>query len=186
MTLRYGAAVTALLLLAGCDSLGSLAGNVTTRGQTTPQYRQSDYAAAGRNRDMWVVVAGSVAGSDSATLQQRVIAAMQRHAVINTRFTTAPQNHNRAYKTVILFNGPDTINGGELCKNPGQISAVANSPTLQLQAVFCRNDQFLTEVFGRAAGGNSLSNPNFDALINQTLTDLYTASRENQREEPGN
>ena len=184
MTLQYGVAVTALLL-AGCESMGGLMGNVSTHGQITTQYRQSDYPAAGRNRDMWVIVAGSVAGSDSAALQQRTIATMQRHAGISTRFTATPQNHNRAYKTVIVFNGPDNIQGSELCKNPGSTSAAATSPDLRLQAVFCRNDQFLTEVYGRAGGGNSLSNPNFDALIRQTMTDMYAASRDNQRDEPG-
>jgi hypothetical protein len=53
-----------------------------------------------------------------------------------------------------------------------------------MQAVFCRDDEYLSEVYSRVPGGNSLSNPNFEALIRQTMTELYTARREQQLNEP--
>lgn len=186
MKSRQWAAVAALLLLAGCDTMGGLMGNISTTSQTSNNYRSSAYAAAGTNRDMWVIVTGSVPGADANALQQQTLATMQRHAGITTRFTATPQTHRREYKTVIVFNGPGNIEASELCRNPGQQSATAVAGSeLRLQAVFCSNDQFLSEVYARAAGGNSLSNPNFDALIRQTMTDMYAASRESQKDEPG-
>lgn len=187
MNRRYGMIAATLLLVAGCDTLGSLGGGVTSVGQTASNYRPGDYSAAGNNRDMWVIVAGTVGGADASALQQKTIATMQRNAGIPTRFTATPQNHNRVYKTVLMFNGPDSLPGNELCRNPGaQSAAAAATSGLRLHAVFCRNDQFLTEVRSRAQGDNSLNNPNFDALIRQTMTDMYTASRDNQRDEPSN
>lgn len=181
-----GLAAAALAVLSGCDGAGGLSfmSNVSAVGQVSSNYRTSDYGAAGRNRDMWVVVVGSVPGADAATLQQRTLATMQRNAGIPTRFTATPRNYNREYKTVVVYNGPNNLQASAICRNPSQPAAVANTD-LRLQAVFCRNDEFLSEVYSRAPGGNSLSNPNFEALIRQTMTALYAASMEEQRPEPG-
>jgi hypothetical protein len=175
MRIRRLAAITLLSGLSAC-------GTVSTNGQVASNYRESDYSVAGHNRDMWVVVAGSVPGSDAATLQQQTLATMQRYAGIKTHFTATPRNHNREYKTVLLFNGPDNIQASELCRNSNPQVAPASGGDLRLQAVFCRNDQFLTEVHADARGGNSLSNPNFNALIRQTMTGIYAAAREEQRD----
>ena len=134
---------------------------------------------------MWVFVGGAVPGADTATLQQTTIATMQRSATMTTRFTATPQNARREYKTVIVFNGPSTIQASALCREPTQPIAPQTNTNLRLQAVFCRDDQFLTEVYGRAGGGNSLGNKNFEALIRQTMTDMYEAPREVQKDQPG-
>jgi hypothetical protein len=178
-------AAAALSALSGCDSVGGLPfmDNVSAVGQVSANYRESDYGAAGRGRDMWVVIVGSVPGADAATLQQQTLAALQRHAGIPTRFTATPQNHKREYKTVIVYNGPSNLQAGALCRNPSQPAAVANRE-LRMQAVFCRDDEYLSEVYSRVPGGNSLSNPNFEALVRQTMTELYTARREQQLNEP--
>jgi hypothetical protein len=182
-----GFAAAALALLSGCDGLSGLPfiDNVSAVGSVSSNYRMSDYGAAARNRDMWVVVTGSVPGAVAATLQQETLAAMQRNAGgIPTRFTATPQNYNREYKTVIVFNGPSNLQAAAICRNPTQQANVPNND-LRLQAVFCRSDEFLTEVYSRTPGGNSLSNPNFEALIRQTMTALYNASREDQRPDAG-
>lgn len=178
---------TALAALAGltaCDSLGGF-GAVSTNGQVASAYRENDYATAGSNRDMWVVVLGTVPGSDAAALQQKTIATMQQNAGIKTRFTTQPQNHKSEYKTVLLFNAADSVRSSDLCSNPGSQPAAQGSSDLRIHAVFCRYDQFLSEVYASARGGNSLSNPNFEQLIRQTMTDLYNANSPRQREEFG-
>lgn len=169
-------AIAALVGLGACDSLGEF-GAVSTYGQVAPNYHQSDYANAGTNRDSWVVVLGSVPGSDTATLQQQTIATMQRNAGIKTRFTATPQNYKSEYKTVLLFNGADNVRSNDLCKNPGaQPTRPVSTDVLRIHAVFCQHDQFLTELYASARGGNSLSNPNFEALIRQTMTGLYNAT----------
>jgi len=176
--------MTALLLVSGCETSGLLAG-VSTVGQVSANYRENMYPIAGLDRDMWVIVTGAVPGSDAPALQQQTLAAMQRHAGIKTNFTATPQNYRQEFKTVVVFNGLNQINGNELCRNPSQQrAAAAPGNELRLQAVFCRYDAFLTEVAGRVGGGNSLSNPNFDALIRQTMTEIYRAQREQQRNEP--
>lgn len=180
-----GWVAAAAVVLSGCDGLGGspFMDNASAVGQVSANYRESDYGAAARGRDMWVVILGSVPGADAATLQQQTLAALQRNAGIPTRFTASPQNHHREYKTVIVYNGPNNLQAGALCRNPSQPAAVANTG-LRLQAVFCRNDEYLSEVYSRAPGGNSLSNPNFEALVRQTMTELYTAPRERQLNEP--
>jgi len=185
MRLRQLAMITALTMVTSCNSVDGLMSNVSTVGQVSSSYRENAYPIAGLNRDMWVMVTGSVPGGDAAALQQQTLAAMQRHAGIKTHFTATPQNHSQEYKTVMLFNGSNTINGDELCRNPSPQSATAASGNeVRLQAVFCRYDRYLTEVTGRVGGGNSLSNPNFGALIRQTMTDMYAAPRVQQRNEP--
>lgn len=185
MALRHLAMITALAVVTGCDT-GLLAG-VSTVGQVSANYRENMYPIAGLDRDMWVIVAGSVPNSDAPALQRQTLATMQRHAGIKTRFTATPQNYSQEFKTVIVFNGPNPSNGGELCRNasqPGTNTTAAPESELRLQAVFCRYDAPLTEVVGRVGGGNSLGNPNFDALIRQTMTELYRAQRQQQRNEP--
>jgi hypothetical protein len=178
-------ALAALTGLSACDSLGGFSA-VTTNGQAAPGYRENDYANAGTNRDMWVVVLGAVPGSDAAALQQKTVATMQQNAGIKTRFTTQPQNYKSEYKTVLLFNGADSVRSNDLCANPGAQSATSPAATdLRVHAVFCRYDQFLTEVYASARGGNSLGNPNFEALIRQTMTGLYNANSDRQRPEIG-
>ena len=179
-------ALTALAGLTACDSLGGF-GAVTTNGAAAPSYRENDYSNAGSNRDMWVVVLGAVPGSDAAALQQKTIATMQQNAGIKTRFTTQPQNYKSEYKTVLLFNGQPSVRSSELCANPGAYSAAGPISTsdLRVHAVFCRYDQFLTEVYASARGGNSLGNPNFEQLIRQTMTGLYNANSDRQRPEMG-
>lgn len=184
MRLRPLAMMTVLLLVSGCETSRLLAG-VSTVGQVSANYRENMYPIAGLDRDMWVIVTGAVPGSDAPALQQQTLAAMQRHAGIKTHFTATPQNHRQEYKTVIVFNGPYTVNGDELCRNPRpQNATAAPGSELRLQAVFCRYDRYLTEVTGRAGGGNNLSNPNFNALIRQTMTEMYRAPRIQQRNEP--
>ena len=177
-------ALAALAGLTGCDSLGGF-GAVTTNGAVAPAYRENDYATAGSNRDMWVVVLGAVPGGDAAALQQKTIATMQQNAGIKTRFTTQPQNYKSEYKTVLLFNGADSVRSSDLCSNPGSQPSAQGSSDLRVHAVFCRYDQFLTEVYASARGGNSLGNPNFEQLIRQTMTGLYNATSDRQRPEIG-
>lgn len=183
LTVSVAAALTALT---ACDTMGGF-GAVSTTVQVAPNYRENDYSNAGGGRDMWVIAQGSVPGSDTAALQQRTIAAMQQSAGIKTRFTTQPQNYLPEYKTVLLFNGQPTVRSSELCANPGAYSAAGpmSASEVRVHAVFCRYDKFLTEVFGSARGGNSLSNPNFDALIRQTMIGLYNAPRDDSRQQPG-
>ena len=171
--------MTALAALVGLSACGSLAA-VSTYGSVAPNYHENDYATAGTNRDMWVVVVGSVPGSDAATLQQQTIATMQKNASIKTRFTTQPQNYKSEYKTVLLFNGADSVRSNDLCANPGSQKAGPASTDLRIHAVFCRYDQFLSETYASARGGNSLSNPNFEALIRQTMTGIYHAAAEDR------
>lgn len=186
MRLRHLAMISALIMVTSCNSIDGLMSNVSTVGQVSSNYRENAYPIAGLNRDMWVIVTGAVPGSDTPALQQQTLAAMQRHAGINTHFTATPQNHNQEYKTVMLFNGPGTVNGDALCRNPVPQSAAtpAQGNDLRLQAVFCRYDRYLTEVIGHAGGTNSLNNPNFNALIRQTMTEMYRAPRVQQRNEP--
>lgn len=178
-------AMAALAALTACDSVGGLISDVSTNVQTANTYRPIDYRLAAENRDMWVIVGGAVPGADAGALQQTTLAAMQRNATIATRFTAAPQNAHRAYKTVIIFNGPPTIQASALCREPNQPIPVVTNSELRIQAVFCRDDQFLSEVYSRAGGGNSLANRNFDSLIGQTMNALYEAPREEQRDPPG-
>lgn len=172
-------AAAALTALTACGTMGGF-GAVSTYGSVAPNYRENDYANAGSNRDMWVVVLGAVPGSDAAALQQKTVAAMQQNAGIKTRFTTQPQNYKSEYKTVLLFNGANSVRSNELCANPGSQPSAQVSGDLRIHAVFCRYDQFLTETYASARGGNNLSNPNFEALIRQTMTELYHATADDR------
>ena len=162
-----------------------LTAGVSTLGQTSPTYKSSQYPLAALNRDMWVIVTGAVPGGDTGALQQQTLTTMQRHAGIATRFTATPQNHRPEFKTVIVFNGSSRVAADALCRNPiAQAGSASSVSEIQVQAVFCRYDAFLSEVEGRVGGGNNLANPNFNALIRQTMTDLYLAPGEEKRNEP--
>lgn len=178
--LRQLAATTILATLCACENNN----DVTAVGEVTPSYRTSDYTLAGVGRDMWVIVLGMVPGADKTTLVAQTLSTMQQHASITTRFVTTPHDYNREYKTVMVFNGPDNLQANALCRTPHQIITSLPGDSLRLQAVFCRDDQSISEVHSEARGGNSLQNPNFSTLIRETMNSLYAAPQEGQQGPP--
>jgi hypothetical protein len=68
------------------------------------QFSTVRLTAAGTNRDMWVIVTGSVPGADAslaATDTRRHAAPCRHHGAFHDA-----TDHRREYKTVIVFNGP--------------------------------------------------------------------------------
>lgn len=181
----YALATSAVLALGACGLT-----NVTTVGLKTPEYRTSDSNYAMNGRDVFVVVQGSGYGTDQTTFRQAVLDNMQRvRGGMNTRFTATPKNnYNSDYKVVMLFNGPNTAQAGELCRQPTHYATVPATITdgeTRVFATFCRFDAPLTEVSGRASGISTVHDARFASLIQQTMTDLFPSSDERPLRDSG-
>jgi hypothetical protein len=172
-TASYALVTVTALMATACTG-------VSTVGQQYPPFRTAHINYALNGRDAFVIIQGGGYGVDQASFRQAVINNMQSaRGGLNTRFTTNPtNNYNSDYKVVMLFNGPATAQGDELCRQPDQYASLKPivGPETHVLAAFCRFDAPLTEVNGRAAGVTSVTDERFAALIRQTVGDLFPPS----------
>lgn len=171
-TSMWAMATAATLLLSACAPAG-----VSAVGQKYPLFKTNDNNYALHNRDLFVIVHGGGYGADAGSFRQAVLNTMQRYdGGLNTRFTATPQrNYNADYKVVMLFNGPNAAQGGELCGQPDKYAALqpVSGGVTHLLAAFCRFDAPLTEVTARATQVASVNDPRFASLIQQTMVELF-------------
>ena len=157
-------------LLAGCAS-----NQPRTVVEFWPLYRPAEAAHAGGGRDTYVVLRGLPLALDPAQFEQSVLRDMQgQNWGQRTNFTTKPVNYDPAYKVVMLFNGPP-VNGGELCRNPGDIPfRTGPQNELHILAAYCRYDAAMVTVQGwLKPEGAGVSQEGFSRLIRQVTRELF-------------
>lgn len=141
-----------------------------------PLYSPSEISRAGGGRDTYVVLRGAPFAMPPGQFEQLVLGNMQgQNAGRRTNFTTRPGNHDPAYKVVMLFNGPNTASGDDLCRNPGAVP-FRSGPQQQLHvlAVFCRYDAPRTKVDGwLGADASGVSPAGFNELVRQVTRELF-------------
>lgn len=146
-----------------------------TTSEVWPLYRPAEFARVSGGRDTFVVLQGNPFSMEPPQFEQLVLSNMQgQNWGPRTNFTTRPNNHDPAFKVVMLFNGPN-VNGGDLCRNPGALPfRTGPQPQLHVQAAFCRFDQWLTTAQGwLPSGGAGVSEQEFSGLVRQLTADLF-------------
>jgi len=122
------------------------------------------------------VLRGAPFAMPPAQFEQMVLANMQgQNAGPRTNFTTHPGDHDPAYKVVMLFNGPVTASGDDLCRNPGA-APFRSGPQQEMHvlAVFCRYDAPRTKVDGwLKADASGVSPDGFAKLVQQVTRELF-------------
>lgn len=151
-----------LSLLGGCDTLA-----VRSTGTPLPLYRAEDPAYVGQNRDFHIVVIedGATLGGHEP-LQAALIDGMQRNVRFATRFTAAPQNHNRDYRVVLMFNPAASVQSRDLCRLPlSPLPFAPASADSHLQGAFCRQGDVLTEADAYTSGIKTAGDSRFMAFM---------------------
>jgi hypothetical protein len=173
--LRIGTIVAAALGIAACTS-----GVRMTQQEISPSYKSGEFAYAGADRDMEVIVVGNPFSGDHAAFGKAVTDHMQgNHWGPPTRFTTTPGPSARdIYRVVMLFDPPKTLTGMRLCRDEA-----ASLPTesvggeIVVFAAFCRGSKSLTEIKGRIEAADGASDPFFGDLIAQVTNALFPPDR---------
>lgn len=173
--LRIETIMAAVFGIAACSSDVRL-----TQQEISPSYKSGEFAYAGADRDMKVVVVGNPFGGDQETFGRTVTGYMQgNHWGPRTNFTTAPGASARnSYRVVMLFDPPKTLVGMRLCRVEGSaLPTVRTGDEIILFAAFCRGNESMTEIKGRIAGATGPEDPVFGYLIGQVTNALFPPDR---------
>jgi hypothetical protein len=173
--LRIGTIMAAVLGITACSSDVRL-----TQQEISPSYKSGEFAYAGADRDMKVVVVGNPFGGDQEAFGRAVTGYMQgNHWGPRTNFTTAPGASARnIYRVIMLFDPPKTLVGMRLCRETA--SALPTERTGQkivVFAAFCRGNETMTEIKGRIREATGSEDPAFGDLIAQVTNALFPPDR---------
>lgn len=176
------AAAVALLMLPACSSVEQ-AGRIDY-ARLDSAYSRVDFAYAGSGRDMRTEIYGNpfpeVAQAD---FDEAVTSAMYgAHFGPATHFTTQPDNSARpAYRVRLLWNGPRSANGNNLCGDHDyQGGGKEPNGTARLIAAFCRSDRALSYLVGSVDGVTGPDDPKFVAFVRQATMRLFTPRDDRQ------
>lgn len=170
---RASAFCLSLLMLAGCDSL-----SVRAVGTQTTLYERNDLDYAGGGRELLVVVLddGATLGGHER-LQQAALAQMQDIIGARTSLSAAPQNYDKDFKAVLLFNPAPGIAAARLCRESGGFPFVTNAgDAMHVQGVFCRAGELLTETDVYTSGLPSTGTPRFRELMKAVTTGVFPSN----------
>lgn len=172
-----GANVILVSLLAAACTPG---GAILTHQYINPLYGAGQFAYAGAGRDLRVDVVGNPFDGDPAAFGRAVTDAMQgRHFGPATHFTTTPGGDARsAYRVVMLFDPPLSLNPMRLCDDPpSTLPTQAGQGRLFVFAAFCRGSKALTSVKGGIAGAAGPDDPAFRDLVGRVTHALFPPDR---------
>lgn len=172
--------LAALLMLAACAP-----GNVSlSHVHVDGVYGAGEFSYAGAGRDLRVDVAGNPFGGDQAAFGRKVTDSMQgRHWGPRTNFTTTPGPDARdAYRVVMLFEPPGSLNGAGLCEiAPSALPTEPGQDGLSLFGAFCRGEKVMTRIKGRVSGAAGPDDPVLRELVGQVTTGLFPPERSRNR-----
>lgn len=174
--MRTVSMVTAVLLfVSACASDVRL-----TQQEISPSYKAGEFAYAGADRDLQVIVVGNPFDGDKATFDKAVTDYMQgNHWGPRTNFTTMPgASARKSYRVVMLFDPPKTLVGMRLCREePSSLPTEENEGRIVVFAAFCRGGESLTEIKGRIEGASGPGDPVFGDLVAQVTNALFPPDR---------
>jgi hypothetical protein len=170
-----------VLMLAGCAGQPRLYSNYVA---TT--YNPTEFGVGAGRKDLRVEVRGDPFAMGEAAFAEATVEILQRFQPRPqpTHFTLEPgDNSNPAYRMQLLFDAPRAVNAIGGCRNPPV--AETDPGTVQVSAMFCRNQGTLTQVSGRLDEVTSVDDPRFADLMHQIVIDLFPVrDPQRDREQP--
>jgi hypothetical protein len=120
------------------------------------RYSSSDFAFAGANRDLQVVIRGNPSTLSDPAFAQAAVDAMQgKKPGVQTHFTLNPQPDRPDYRVVLLFDSTSAASERAICTGRAPIAAqIPQGQPIQVQAAFCWRDEALSSL---SAGGPLLA-----------------------------
>lgn len=174
-------AVLILALAAGCAPTAV----TLTQHEVDTAYDPGQFAYAGAGRDLRTVVVGNPFGGDAAAFEAAVTDAMQgQHWGQSTHFTTTPDaNARTAYRVVMLFDPPASLNATRLCRGDAKSLPTARTDDgITLFGAFCRGEKDLTSIKGRVTGASDARSPEFRDLVGRVTRGLFPPDRGRDRD----
>ncbi|MCW5734903.1 MAG: hypothetical protein KIS73_12285 [Enhydrobacter sp.] len=169
-----------IALAALCGStLVSASASATIGGvYYAPQYDYGEFFAAADNKAFRVVLAGSpFSGADGPTIARELLPILQANKprpALTFTYDVPAERPRPDYRLVLVFNPAPDLGSAAVCSGvmrlqPGQPGL------LNVYAVYCRNDQVMSETTGRtqAAGMND---PRVTFLFRELLLVVFSDS----------
>lgn len=173
--LRIGPVLALTLIVNACAADVRL-----TQQEISPSYGPGEFAYAGADRDMRVIVVGNPFGIDQTAFDRIVTNNMQgNHWGPRTNFTTTPgASERKSYRVIMLFNPPISLSGARLCRDdPSALPVEENEDKTVLFAAFCRDHKSLTEIKGSVRRPSGPEDPVFGDLIAGVTNGLFPPDR---------
>ena len=167
--------VAAAVGMVGCTSDVSL-----TQQEISPSYRPGEFAYAGADRDMRVIVVGNPFGGEQEAFERAVTNKMQgNHWGPRTNFTATPGASARSsYRVVMLFDPPVDLSPARLCRDDPDTLPSGDSPDKTvLFAAFCRERRSLTEIKGSVPRPSGPEDPVFEDPVAEVTDGLFPPDR---------
>lgn len=173
-----------LLLLAGVLLLGacaSLSSPVVGGYDYAPQYDFSEFYAAANGRTFRVIVAGNpFPQSPQQEMQQRLLPVMQANRPrprLTFTYAVPAELPRPDYRLVLVFDAANDLTAARVCAN--QIRLQPRRPEtagrFSVFAVYCRNDQALSQTTGTTPASGP-DDPRVGQLLRQLFLVLFTDS----------
>lgn len=170
--------VAGVLLLAACASPSS---PVVGGTDYAPQYDFSEFYAATNGRTFRVIVAGNpfpqIAPQE---MQQRLLPVMQANRPrprLTFTYAVPAELPRPDYRLVLVFGAANDLTAMRVCANEIRLKPPAPEAVgrLSVFAVYCRNDQFLSQATATTAA-TSPEDPRVGQLFSQLFLVLFSDS----------
>ena len=152
--------------LAGCATGGTIGG-----AYYAPEYSWSEFYAVTDGRNFQVIVSGNpFANLTEAEFKRRflpVLQASKPRPNLTFTYQPPPEPPHPYYRVVLVFNAANDLTAARVCAGQIWHKPEATRP-FDLFAVYCRNDQVLSDTTGWTAA----SNPD-DPRVGQLMAQLF-------------
>ena len=137
----------ALLGLVGLPTAASAA--VIGGTYYAPQYDYREFFAAADGRDFQVILAGNpLPGFDPSVVARDLLPVMQAakpRPALTFTYADPVERPRPYYRLVLVFDAANDLNSNNVCNGVTRFKQPARPGTFSLYAVYCRNDQVLSE-----------------------------------------
>ena len=137
----------ALLGLIGIPAAASAA--VIGDTYYAPQYDFREFFAATDGRDFQVILAGNpLPGSDPSVVARDLLPVMQAakpRPALTFTYADPVERPRPYYRLVLVFDAANDLNSSSVCNGVTRFKQPARPGVFSLYAVYCRNDQVLSE-----------------------------------------
>lgn len=169
----------ALAALAGVALVPAAVSAATVSGAFyQPQYDFGEFFAVADGKPFQVKLAGNAfPGLDPDTVARELLPAMQAgkpRPALTFTYATPPEKPRPDYRLVLVFDAASDLGSSAVCNGVTRFKP-GRPGILDVYAVYCRNDQVMSEATARTAA-NGPNDPRVAELFRETLQVVFSDS----------
>jgi len=181
--LASSAGLCGALVLGACSSVV-----VTTPAYIDPSYEPAMLSYVAKHGPLYTQVIGNPFG-EQAQIADRVIATALQDAQFSGRpltfVTERPADYSSPYKVIVLFDPAPAAASGRICANPDQPRAESAGDKVSVMVAFCNGGAAVASISGFAPEAATADAPNFDRLMRQVATEIFSPRSIERRDDNG-